>query len=115
MHLTRHPRPERRAPDNELFDRGCDLVEAAMAIRELAVRDGAQRALPAVLGCVESALDSLAGATASAHASHATFGDEHFQRIHRGLVNLELALDDAKLAASAARGLARRVIAMEEL
>ena len=85
-----------------------------MAIRELAGRDGAQRALPAVLGCVESALDSLAGATETAHASHAAFGDEHVHRLSRGLVNLERALDDAKLAASAARGLAGRGFATGE-
>jgi hypothetical protein len=28
--------PPTRAPDNELYDRGCDLVEAATAIRRVA-------------------------------------------------------------------------------
>jgi hypothetical protein len=96
----------RRAPDNELYDRGCDLVEAAFAIRELAGHDDAQRALPAVLGCIEAALDGLAGAAASADANRAESGGENFQRADRGLVNLELALADARLAAGAARGLA---------
>ena len=114
MHLVRQPKPQLRAPDNELYDRGCDLVEAALAIRQLTGREGAQRALPAVLGCIESALGGLADATASAHANNAISADESFQRTHHGLVNLELALEDAKLAAAAARGLARCVIDLEE-
>jgi hypothetical protein len=40
-----------RAHDNELYDRGCDLVEAAAAIRRLADAPEAARAVPAVLGC----------------------------------------------------------------
>jgi hypothetical protein len=114
MHLVRPPKTQFRAPDNELYDRGCDLVEAALAIRELAGREGAQHALPAVLGCMESALDSLAGATASAHANQPASGQESLRRARRGLENLGLALDDAKLAAAAARGLARRVIAIDD-
>ena len=32
--------PATRAPDNELYDRGCDLVEAATAIRRVADAPG---------------------------------------------------------------------------
>src|SRR4051794_26236460 len=52
-----------RAPDNELYDRGADLVEAAMAIRRVAGSPDASGAVPAVLGCIESALEELDGAT----------------------------------------------------
>ena len=34
----------RRAPDNELYDRGCDLVEAAAAIRRVADAERASAA-----------------------------------------------------------------------
>jgi hypothetical protein len=48
-----------RAPDNELYDRGCDLVEAAAAIARNAASAEAARALPAALGCIEAALQEL--------------------------------------------------------
>ena len=53
-----------REPDNELFDHGCDLVQAAVAIRCAAASREASRAVPAVLGCLESALEELLWATA---------------------------------------------------
>src|SRR5690349_14667392 len=59
------PQPPARAPDNELYDHGADLVEAAMAIRRVAGAPEASRAVPAVLGCIESALEELEGATAA--------------------------------------------------
>ena len=37
--------PSSRAPDNELYDRGCDLVEAAAAIRRVSGADEAARAV----------------------------------------------------------------------
>ena len=51
--------PSVRAADNELYDRGCDLVEAATAIRRVSGAADAARAVPAVLGCIESALHEL--------------------------------------------------------
>ena len=51
-----------RPADNELYDRGCDLVEAAAAIRQLAGEPRAARAVPAVIGCLEAALAELSGA-----------------------------------------------------
>jgi hypothetical protein len=50
---------DRRQADNELYDRGCELVEAAAAIRVLAGHGGAVDAAPALLGCVEQAIRDL--------------------------------------------------------
>jgi hypothetical protein len=54
MSLSPVPRASKRPADNELYDRGCDLVEAAIAIRRLADDSAARRAVPALLGCVEA-------------------------------------------------------------
>ena len=51
--------PTRRDADNGLYDHGCDLVAAASAIRRAAGAPEATRAVPAVLGCMESALQEL--------------------------------------------------------
>ena len=53
--------PATRAPDNELYDRGCDLVEAATAIRRRrpTCPRGYVETIPAVLGCIEAALREL--------------------------------------------------------
>jgi len=57
--------PATRAPDNELYDRGCDLVEAATGIRRVADAPEATRAVRAVLGCIEAALRELLWAAAA--------------------------------------------------
>jgi hypothetical protein len=49
----------KRPADNELYDRGCDLVEAAIEIRRLADDPAAARAVPALLGCMEASLHEL--------------------------------------------------------
>jgi hypothetical protein len=49
----------RREADNELYDRACDLVEAAAAIRRTAALPEAVQAVPAVLGCVQDAIGDL--------------------------------------------------------
>jgi hypothetical protein len=108
-----HPRDSqasKRPADNELYDRGCDLVEAATAIRRLAGDPGAARAVPALLGCIEAALHELGCAAASFdETSCDTMPSEAMaDRMHRGFVNLGLALADAELASTAARGLAGR-------
>jgi hypothetical protein len=113
MRLTSDPGVRTRPPDNELYDRGCDLVEAALAIRRLAGREDAERALAAVLGCMESALEDLRGAVAEAGRTGSS--DAHASLAHRGFANLELALADAETAARAARGLARRVVRTDDL
>jgi hypothetical protein len=103
----------KRPADNELYDRGCDLVEAAMAIRRLADDPGTGRALPAVLGCIEAALHELGCAAASMDetSGQAMPTEAMADRMHRGFMNLGLALADAELAATAARGLAGRSLA----
>jgi hypothetical protein len=112
-------RAETRAADNELFDRGCDLVEAAAAIRAAAGASEAVRAVPALLGCLEAALHELTAATAALEKTtersvvEPTRGDiaPMRERMHRGYENLRLALTDAELATTAARPLAGRLLA----
>jgi hypothetical protein len=114
---TRDPRP---AADNELFDCGCDLVQAAAGIRRAAESPLAVRAVPAVFGCIESALEELLWASALLEETTGGLADhsarrrarsrdaERVDRTHRGFANLQQALADAQLASAAARGLARR-------
>jgi hypothetical protein len=109
-----------RPPDNELYDLGCDLVEAAASIRRLAADPRAARAMPAVLGCLEAALHELRGACptmqeTTGRATEARELDAPNRRLHavadrmrRGFTNLERALKDAEDAATAARSLAAR-------
>ena len=111
-----------REPDNELFDHGCDLVQAAVAIRRAAASREASRAVPAALGCLESALEELLWATALLEETTAQTLSERSrqradpratarsERMHRGYAALQLALADAERAASAARALSRRVL-----
>jgi hypothetical protein len=102
-------RTSKRPPDNELYDRGCDLVEAAMAIRRVADEAGAERAVPALLGCMEAALHELGCAAVSLdETGHGTRTGPVADRMHRGFMNLGLALADAEFASTAARGLAAR-------
>jgi len=116
MPLTRAIPASKRPPDNELFDRGCDLVEAASAIRRLAENPGTMRALPALLGCIEAALHELGCATSSFDltSSRVMPTEAVANRMHRGFMNLGLALADAELASTAARGLAGRSIVSAE-
>jgi hypothetical protein len=126
---VRSPAPSSTAriePDNELYDRGCDLVAAAADIRRAAESPKAIRAVPAVLGCIESALEELLWATAlleqttTQHMSAAALGiravrgAEHSDRMRQGYANLQCAIADAQRAAAAARGLARRSIHARE-
>ena len=104
------PQTSKRPADNELYDRGCDLVEAATAIRRLAGDPEAARAVPALLGCIEAALHELGFAAASFDEAngHAMPTEAPADRMHRGFMNLGLALADAELASTAARRLAGR-------
>ena len=113
----------RRDADNELYDSGCDLVEAATAIRRAAAHPEAARAVPALLGCLEVAMHELAVASATleqvlagsleAPASLAVEPRMHRRaaRMERGFTNLYSALDDAEGAAAAARALVARALA----
>ena len=97
-----------RPPDNELYDRGCDIVEAAASIRQLAADPRASRAVPAILGCLESALGELRAACAALHETTELATGARADRARRGFGNLEHALEDAETAAAAARSLAAR-------
>jgi hypothetical protein len=103
----------KRPADNELYDRGCDLVEAAIAIRSVAGDPAAGGALPALLGCVEAALRELGDSVTrfDETARHAMPTEAMADRLHRGFMNLGLTLADAELAAAATRGLAGRSLA----
>jgi hypothetical protein len=112
-------RADTRAADNELFDRGCDLVEAAAAIRAAAGASEAVRAIPALLGCLEAALHELAEAAAAleettersvAERTHGGIAPM-LERMRRSYGNLRQALTDAELATTAARPLAGRLLA----
>ena len=116
---TRSPAHEARrvhAPDNDLFDLGCDLVAAAAGIRRAAGSPAAARAVPAVLGCIEAAMRELAHATAELESTTARTrsrtSDSKSERMRRGYANLQQSLEDAERAAAAARPLAGRVLAI---
>lgn len=111
--------PRDRDTVNEMYDRGCDLVEAAMAIRRAVLTSDITPAVPALLGCIECALDELADASAAlSEAPHAAprrlSGGAVARRaatsgqVRQAFVNLELALEDARDAADAARAFASR-------
>jgi hypothetical protein len=98
--------------ENELYERGAELAEAAAAIRRVVGERDAARALPALLGCVEAALGELNAASAGlAEADRlvSTPGRPREERMRRGLANLGDALSDAQAAAGAARALVARV------
>ncbi len=110
-----------RAPDNELYDRGCDLVVAATAIRRVADAPEAVRAVPAVLGCIEAALRELLCAAAALEQTSArtvepqtrsigSSAERRSERMQRGYANLQTALADAERASAAARSLAGRAL-----
>ena len=110
-----------RAPDNALYDHGADLVEAAAAIRRVAGSPDAGRAVPAALGCIESALQELVLAAAALEGTTAEVApsaprcldgspDRVVERMHRGFASLQEALFDAHMAAAAARSLASRAL-----
>jgi hypothetical protein len=114
-------KPATRAPDNELYDRGCDLVEAATAIRRVADAPEASRAVPAVLGCIEAALRELLWATAALEVTSARTVEQRSgctdpsarrrsERMEHGYANLQTALADAERASAAARSLAGRAL-----
>jgi hypothetical protein len=119
-------KPTRRDADNELYDHGCDLVATASAIRRAAGAPEATRAVPAVLGCIESALHELMWAAAALEKTSADHLEQNAQehpsartwaiaeRMQRGFANLQQALSDSGRAAAAARSLAGRALAPVE-
>lgn len=113
----------RREPENELYDRACDLVEAAAAIRRLAREPDAVQVVPAVLGSVHDAIGNLNIACVEMEQTVAEAvrargqGDDRWRRrvtdrMHRGFENLSTALEDGQRASGACRALAARVLAV---
>lgn len=91
-----------RDPENELYDRACDLVEAAAAIRN-AMRPQAAAVVPALLGCLEAGLADLRRMSSALPGSLDTGASGDRERVERGLLNLATALREAEAAAAAAR------------
>src|SRR5690242_12088389 len=112
----------RRERDNELYDRACDLVEAAEAIRRLAREPDAVQAVPAVLGCMEDAIGNLNLACAGLEHTAAEAArmrgpegdDRRRRRMHRGFENLSAALEDTQQATGACRALVARALSGED-
>ena len=112
----------RREAENELYDRACDLVEAAAAIRRLAREPDAVQAVPAVLGCVSDAIGDLslacvgfeqtAAEAVPAPEPHDRSQRRVITRMHRGFENLSAALDDGQRAGGACRALVARALAV---
>src|SRR4051812_48167172 len=106
----------RRDAENELYDLGCDLVEAAAGISRRAPDPYAARAVPALLGCIEAALRELSSACDALQYVNAESAPPPSDarrravsdRLDRGYTNLMVALQDARYASRAARSLAAR-------
>lgn len=94
--------------ENMLYEAGCELVEAAGGIARVAAEPGAARAVPALLGCLETALDELERACRTLHdRSRCTASDPTaHDPLGRAYANLAVALQDATDASRTARSLA---------
>ena len=108
VRVSRHL-PPRRDPVNELYDHACELVESAAAIRQAAAEPTSVDAVPALLGCVETALRDLARVADELERASAR-GDSprRRERAAHGHRNLRVALEDAAVAARVAQALAAR-------
>jgi hypothetical protein len=51
---------QRRDPANELYDRACDVIAVAAALREASAQGNTEAATAATLGCLEAALQDIA-------------------------------------------------------
>ena len=98
----------RRTVENEIYDFGCDLVQAAAGIARCAADPAAARAVPALLGCIEAALGELGTASSALQRMRADGEGPSFDMLDRGYTNLVITLQDARLASHAARSLAAR-------
>lgn len=115
---TRTATSRQRDAVNDLYDHGCDLVEAAAALRRGAGNPDVTRTVPAILGCIEVALRDLTETTTALARGTAPAGgapgaarlaDRH-ARMRQGFAHLEVVLDEAGDAAAVARALAARII-----
>jgi hypothetical protein len=107
---------------NELYDRGCDLVEAATAMRRAADEGDVARAAPAVLGCFETALEEMVATSgALERVTHEAVTErgidtdaewhERHARMRSGFSHLHRSLRDARDLAAAARRRTSRALA----
>jgi len=100
--------------ENELYDFGSDLVEAAAGIARRAADANAARAVPALLGCFEASLEELSVAVIGLQRVSCESPRALQTRrpspdtLDRGYRNLVIALQDARDASHAARSLAAR-------
>jgi hypothetical protein len=99
---------------NRLYESSSDLMEAAAHLRLTAQSKQTAPAHPAALGCLEMALRELEQAVgAIGDAAGQGTPEQSPARaalMHRGIRNLEIALQDAATAAAAARSLTARAL-----
>ena len=106
---------------NRVYENASELVEAAARLRDAAGREQAWPAHPAVIACIETTLSDLretALAMACAPVEAGSGHSRHRRRsrvmlVRRTLEGLAGALDDAAVAAAAARALSARAIARQ--
>jgi hypothetical protein len=87
-----------RHPENELYDRASDLVEAAAGLRR-AMRPEAAAAVPALLGCLNVACSDLRLMSMTILEALDVGGGD----LQRRVGNLSAALREAEAAAAAGR------------
>jgi hypothetical protein len=86
--------------ENELFDAACDVLEATRRLVAAARDEDCERAMPATLGCLSSALASLADATAYMRAHAAPDDHPLLSELARTLSRAARAADGARSASA---------------
>lgn len=122
MHSPPTPAPS-RAPYDDIYDPACDLVEATARMRSAAAAPQNAELAPAILGCIEAALQDLLWTAAALEQTSGRLTGEHHrgqsdprvrlstERMQRAYANLQETLIDAERAAAAARPLVARAFA----
>lgn len=112
-----------RVPYDDIYDPACDLVEATARLRRAAAAPENAHLSPALLGCMEAALQDLLWTAAALEQTSVRMITEHsrgradprsrllVERMQRGWANLQETLIDAERAAAAARPLVARGLA----
>jgi len=100
---------------NRIYDDASELVEAASRLRAAAGHRHTSPAHPAVIACIETALDDLRATVVAmdpgpdgADVDGDARRRSRVLRLRRGLGTLAVALGDAAVAAAAARALSAR-------
>jgi hypothetical protein len=117
------PTPSPAVPDDDIYDRACDLVDATARMRRAAGTLHDAQLAPALLGCIEAALQDLLWTAAALEQASLRVTTERrrgaadprtrvlVERMQRGWANLQATLADAERAAGAARPLVARALA----